>query len=644
MGVRVAHFVPEQVQRTYPRLLLKPTAIPCLNINEEAQFSTIESVASTPTQNDNDVTITNINHNYNASSIDLTTENNIHGTSKQCLQQPRVPTSLPIKYDWYQTEATVVITILIKNVEKERSDFVYSSDSVSIKLGLPDNETHTRELKLAHEINQSECTCRVSPAKVEITLKKVEGIRWERLESIGDSESIKQIPQATSASSGPPVYPTSKPGKDWTAIERQIKEQEAKEKPEGEEALNKLFQDIYGKGDDNVKRAMNKSYMESGGTVLSTNWKEIGKDRVEVKPPDGMEWKKWESMHKFPQNHVSMATLSLFIYKRNLTLLQKITMVQSIIEKKMKILHATHINDLETVKQFDDDPEIHWCTVQHHKSGDTVMHIAARLGHVELLQHFLKSAPVDVTNKDNKTPLHEAAQFSKDSAIQLLIDSGADVNALKRSDWTPLMLTCTKITNTSYYCVKLLLENGAMVNFKNKDGWNVAHLISREGCNDILKILFTHKVDVFTRTNNGRSALHIGSLHGHLNIVQMLAHLVTEIDAVDNCGNTPLHEAVLGGHINICKYLLSNGANLYAVNKNGFGMLHLAASLGNLEVIKYLAEIFGNVQITNTNKQTPLHCAAKANHRAAYNLLITLGGEESLDIFSRYPSDYYFKI
>ena len=33
---------------------------------------------------------------------------------------------------------------------------------------------------------------------------------------------------------------------------------------------------------------------ESGGTVLSTNWKEIGEKKVEVKPPDGMEYKQWE--------------------------------------------------------------------------------------------------------------------------------------------------------------------------------------------------------------------------------------------------------------------------------------------------------------------------------------------------------------
>ena len=34
--------------------------------------------------------------------------------------------------------------------------------------------------------------------------------------------------------------------------------------------------------------------MESGGTVLSTNWGEVGEKKVERKPPDGMEWKDYE--------------------------------------------------------------------------------------------------------------------------------------------------------------------------------------------------------------------------------------------------------------------------------------------------------------------------------------------------------------
>jgi hypothetical protein len=47
-------------------------------------------------------------------------------------------------------------------------------------------------------------------------------------------------------------------------------------------------------GDEKTRKAMNKSFQESGGTVLSTNWDEIQKDKVEVKPPDGMEFKKWD--------------------------------------------------------------------------------------------------------------------------------------------------------------------------------------------------------------------------------------------------------------------------------------------------------------------------------------------------------------
>jgi suppressor of G2 allele of SKP1 len=39
---------------------------------------------------------------------------------------------------------------------------------------------------------------------------------------------------------------------------------------------------------------MNKSFQESGGTVLSTNWNEIGAKETEIQPPTGMEAKKYE--------------------------------------------------------------------------------------------------------------------------------------------------------------------------------------------------------------------------------------------------------------------------------------------------------------------------------------------------------------
>ncbi|XP_039752447.1 protein SGT1 homolog isoform X2 [Pararge aegeria] len=200
-----------------------------------------------------------------------------------------------IKHDWYQTDALVVVTILIKKAPSDKVKIQYGERNLSVSSEIPNSDSeYSLELELAHEIVPSMCTYVVTPSKIEVKLRKKEGLMWTVLEGEGKEEKIKAIPQAVIDASGPQQRPKLF-RKDWDKIEKDINEMEAEEKPQGDAALNELFQKIYGEGSDEVRRAMNKSFVESGGTVLSTNWNQVAQDKVEVKPPDGLEFKKWEN-------------------------------------------------------------------------------------------------------------------------------------------------------------------------------------------------------------------------------------------------------------------------------------------------------------------------------------------------------------
>lgn len=105
-------------------------------------------------------------------------------------------------------------------------------------------------------------------------------------ETPATTSSAARISKATTKA---PAYPTSsKSGpKDWDNIGKDDDdEDDAKD-------VDHFFKQLYKGSTPEQQRAMMKSYLESNGTALSTDWNEVSKGKVETKPPTGMEAKKW---------------------------------------------------------------------------------------------------------------------------------------------------------------------------------------------------------------------------------------------------------------------------------------------------------------------------------------------------------------
>jgi hypothetical protein len=168
-------------------------------------------------------------------------------------------------------------------------------------------------------------TSSVMSTKVEVSLwKRVPGQKWPALEGVAPLKDVELGPESAAARAAvmsslaqpavslkpesAPSYPTSsKTGpKNWdklaetlTAKKKSTKKSNKDKNKENDihgsseeddgidsdyetgDAVDGFFKKLYAGADDDTRRAMMKSYQESNGTALSTNWSEVGKGKVE---------------------------------------------------------------------------------------------------------------------------------------------------------------------------------------------------------------------------------------------------------------------------------------------------------------------------------------------------------------------------
>lgn len=264
-------------------------------------------------------------------------------------------------------------------------------------------------------------------------------------------------------------------------------------------------------------------------------------------------------------------------------------------------------------------------------AGDTLLHCAARHGHRDILAYLVEACNMDIeaSNQDYKRPLHEAASMGHRDCVRYLLGRGAAVDCLKKADWTPLMMACTR---RDLGVIQDLVEHGANPLLKNKDGWNSFHIASREGDPLVLQYLLTVCPAAWkTESKIGRTPLHTAALHGCLEAVKVLLQRCQyEPDCRDKCGLTPFMDAIQCGHINVARLLLEkHKACISTEDFLGAQAIHRAAVTGQNEAIRFLVSELGvdvDLRATSTDL-TALLYAAKEGHVSTVQMLISLGAD-----------------
>jgi hypothetical protein len=108
----------------------------------------------------------------------------------------------------------------------------------------------------------------------------------------------------------------------------------------------------------------------------------------------------------------------------------------------------------------------------------------------------------------------------------------------------------------------MLIQNGADVNAVQKTNWTALHWAANYRHVDVVKVLIQNGADVNAVDFEKLTALHLAAIEGHVDVVKVLIQNGADVNAVDDNESTALHYVAENGHIPCTLQLLCFGAEI----------------------------------------------------------------------------------
>ena len=128
---------------------------------------------------------------------------------------------------------------------------------------------------------------------------------------------------------------------------------------------------------------------------------------------------------------------------------------------------------------------------------------------------------VGAYSPDGFQPLHLAAFFGRADAVALLLERGADVNAVAQNP-SHVRPIHSAVAGRNAEVVRRLVDHGADVNVQQHGGWTPLAAAALHGDDELVRFFLDHGADASVLSDDGKSAADLAESAGHRDVASML--------------------------------------------------------------------------------------------------------------------------
>ncbi|MGQ3892324.1 ankyrin repeat domain-containing protein, partial [Legionella sp. CNM-4043-24] len=250
------------------------------------------------------------------------------------------------------------------------------------------------------------------------------------------------------------------------------------------------------------------------------------------------------------------------------------------------------------------------------RDGLSLCHVAARQNAGRILALLLESgANYNAINANGDTPIHLAAENGSFWAFVLIC--GRDdkpilikntmgelpvARAVKNGQWEFIerlaVLSpglCLEGESRAAFFSNLISEKNidALVKLRdlNVDIMPAQLIAARDGLLEVIHEMHEKGIDLESEGGGGETVAMVAALYNQVEILKLLHRSGIDISAMNSKNKSPLYRAMHAGHVDVIRALYDLGVNFYERGVSGFELVHEAARLNKSAVLRVLHEL-----------------------------------------------------